>query len=143
VVLVTNQPVVAKGFCTEADIQQVHNKLETLLGREHAFLDRIYYCPHHPERGFPGERPELKIACHCRKPAPGMVLQAAGELNLNLKDSWFIGDTTTDVQTARNAGVRSILLQTGYGGRDGKHSVQPDATFSSLSEAADWITQND
>ncbi|HEY0550107.1 MAG TPA: HAD-IIIA family hydrolase, partial [Verrucomicrobiae bacterium] len=62
-VLITNQPVVAKGFCTEADLQRIHNKLETLLGREQAFLDRIYYCPHHPEKGFPGERPDLKIDC--------------------------------------------------------------------------------
>jgi histidinol-phosphate phosphatase family protein len=139
VVLVTNQPVIAKGFCSEADLQVIHNKLETLLGTEHAFLDRIYYCPHHPEAGFPGERPELKIKCDCRKPAPGMVHQAAKDLNLDLNKSWFIGDTTTDVQTAKNAGVRSILVQTGYAGRDGKQEAKPDFTFASLKDAADWI----
>lgn len=138
VVMITNQPVVAKGFCTEADIQQIHNKLETLLGREHAFLDRIYYCPHHPEKGFPGERAELKIDCDCRKPKPGMVLQAQRELNIDLTRSWFIGDTTTDVQTARNAGVKSILVRTGYGGEDRKHDAQPDFTFDTLGEAVQF-----
>ena len=105
-VLVTNQPVVAKGWCTEAELQNIHNKLETLLGREHAFLDRIYFCPHHPEKGFPGERVDLKIDCACRKPKIGMVQSAVADLNIDLKQSWFIGDTTTDVQTARNAGVK-------------------------------------
>ncbi|HWN97176.1 MAG TPA: HAD-IIIA family hydrolase [Methylomirabilota bacterium] len=138
-VMITNQPVVAKGFCTEEELQQIHNKLETLLGREHAFLDRIYYCPHHPEKGFPGERPELKIECKCRKPEPGMVLEAQRDLNIDLANSWFIGDTTTDVQTARNAGVKSILVRTGHGGADRKHDVAPDFVFESLPEAVQFI----
>ncbi len=130
--LVTNQPVVAKGFCTEADIAVIHNKLETLLGREHAYLDRIYWCPHHPEKGFAGERPELKVDCACRKPKPGMVLQAAKDLNLDLGACWFIGDTTTDVETARNAGVKSILVRTGHGGQDDKYKVAPDRAAETL-----------
>ncbi|MDB6108568.1 MAG: family hydrolase [Pedosphaera sp.] len=134
-ILITNQPVVAKGFCTEADVATVHNKLETLLGREHAFLDRIYWCPHHPHKGFPGERPELKIHCDCRKPKPGMVLQAAEELNLDLRACWFIGDTTTDLETARNTGVRSILVRTGHGGRDGIFKSEPDFTTDNLLDA--------
>lgn len=138
-VLITNQPVIAKGLCTEADLQQIHNKLETLLGREHAFLDRIYFCPHHPERGFAGERAELKTECDCRKPKPGMVLQAQRDLNIDLANSWFIGDTTTDVQTARNAGVKSVLVRTGHGGRDGKHDATPDFVFDSLPEAVRFI----
>ena len=76
-VVVTNQPVIAKGWCTEAELQRIHNKLETLLGREHAFLDRIYFCPHHPDAGFEGERRELKIRCDCRKPAPGATRRLA------------------------------------------------------------------
>lgn len=140
-VLVTNQPVIAKGFCTEADLQQIHNKLETLLGREHAFLDRIYYCPHHPERGFPGERAELKIDCDCRKPKIGMIQQAQRELNIDLAQSWLIGDTTTDVQTARNAGIKSILVRTGHGGRDGKQTAAPDFTFDHLLAAVRFIVQ--
>ncbi len=134
-VLVTNQPVVAKGFCTEADVALVHNKLETLLGREHAFLDRIYWCPHHPEKGFPGERPELKMDCDCRKPKPGMLLQAARDLNLDLRSCWMIGDTTTDVETARNAGVKSVLVRTGHGGRDGKFHAAPDFDADNLLDA--------
>jgi len=126
---------------TEADLQVIHNKLETLLGAEHAFLDRIYFCPHHPDSGFPGERPELKIKCNCRKPAPGMVHQAAKDLNLDLNKSWFIGDTTTDIQTAGNAGVRSILVQTGYAGLDGKQEAKPNFTFASLKDAAAWIVK--
>jgi histidinol-phosphate phosphatase family protein len=141
-ILVTNQPVVAKGFCTEGDVAVVHNKLETLLGREHAFLDRIYWCPHHPEKGFPGERSELKIECDCRKPRPGMVRQAAEDLNLDLRSCWFIGDTTTDVETARNAGVKSILVRTGHGGRDGKFTTAPDFGTDNLLDAVQLIMAN-
>jgi histidinol-phosphate phosphatase family protein len=138
-ILVTNQPVVAKGFCTEADVLAVHNKLETLLGREHAFLDRIYWCPHHPAKGFPGERPELKIDCECRKPKPGMLLQARQDLNLDLGASWFIGDSTTDVETARNAGVKSVLVRTGYGGQDRKFGAAPDFSADNLLDAVRLI----
>jgi histidinol-phosphate phosphatase family protein len=137
-VVVTNQPVIAKGWCSEAELQRMHNKLETLLGQEHAFLDRIYFCPHHPEAGHAGERPELKIRCECRKPAPGMIHRAAADLNINLKESWLIGDTTTDIQTARNAGLRSILVRTGSAGKDGKHEVKPDFSFDTLVEAVQF-----
>jgi histidinol-phosphate phosphatase family protein len=138
-VVVTNQPVIAKGFCDEAELQKMHNKLETLLGREHAFLDRIYFCPHHPEKGFPGERVELKIDCDCRKPKTGMIQKAVADLNLDLSQSWLVGDTTTDVQTARNAGVKSILLRTGHAGRDAKHKAQPDFTADNLLDAVNLI----
>ena len=124
-VMITNQPVVAKGLCTEADVEVTHRKLQTLLGREHAFLDRLYYCPHHPEKGFPGERPELKIDCDCRKPKPGMVRRAAQDLNLALNECWLIGDTTTDVETAHRAGLKSIAVRTGSAGADGKYPRRP------------------
>jgi D,D-heptose 1,7-bisphosphate phosphatase len=138
-VMVTNQPVVAKGWCTEAGLQDIHNKLETLLGREHAFLDRIYYCPHHPEKGFPGERADLKIECACRKPKTGMIESAVADLNIDLKQSWLIGDTTTDMQTAKNAGVKSILVRTGSAGKDGKHDARPDFVFDTLNDAVNFI----
>jgi len=138
-VVVTNQPVIAKGWCTEAELQRTHNKMETLLGLEHAFLDRIYYCPHHPDAGFEGERKELKIHCDCRKPGTGMIQRAVGELNIDLAQSWLIGDTTTDLQTARNAGLRSILVRTGHGGKDGKHPVQADRVAGDLTEAVGFI----
>jgi len=138
-VLVTNQPVVAKGWVSEAGLQIIHNKLETLLGREHAFLDRIYFCPHHPDKGFPGERVDLKIDCDCRKPKSGMLRSAVKDLNIDLKQSWMIGDTTTDMQTAKNAGVKSILVRTGSAGKDGKYDAQPDFTFDTLNQAVDFI----
>jgi histidinol-phosphate phosphatase family protein len=134
-VVVTNQPVIAKGWATEADLQIIHNKLETLLGIEHAFLDRIYYCPHHPDSGFEGERKELKIRCDCRKPGTGLIQKAVADLNIDLAQSWLIGDTTTDIQTAKNAGLRSILVGTGAGGKDGKHDARPDHQAGSLLEA--------
>jgi histidinol-phosphate phosphatase family protein len=142
-VVITNQPVIAKGWCSEEELQRMHHKLETLLGLEHAFLDRIYFCPHHPDKGFPGERPELKIDCDCRKPKTGMIQRAVTDLNIDLAQSWLIGDTTTDLQTARNAGVRSILVRTGYGGKDGKHPAQPGHTFNDLSEAAEFVVEQE
>ncbi|MCU0783291.1 MAG: HAD-IIIA family hydrolase [Verrucomicrobia bacterium] len=141
-VLATNQPVVAKGWCSEAELQRIHNKLETLLGREHAFLDRIYFCPHHPESGFAGERAELKICCQCRKPAPGMLIQAAADLNLDLAQSWLIGDSTSDIQAAVNGGVRSVLVRTGCAGRDGRYPVAPHFVFDTLGQTVDFIIQN-
>lgn len=134
-VLITNQPVVAKGWCSEAELQNIHNKLESLLGLEHAFLDRIYFCPHHPEKGFAGERPDLKIPCDCRKPGIGMVARAVADLNIDLSQSWLIGDTTTDIQTAANAGLKSILLRTGMAGKDGKHNASPDFQSNNLLDA--------
>lgn len=138
-VVITNQPVIARGDCDELGLQHIHNKMETLLGREGAFLDGIYHCPHHPDRGFPGERVELKIDCGCRKPAIGMIERATTELNLDLNRAWLIGDSTVDIETARRAGIKSILLRTGHGGRDAKYPCRPDFESFSLQEAADFI----
>jgi D,D-heptose 1,7-bisphosphate phosphatase len=124
-VLVTNQPVIARGECTEAELRVIHNKLETLLGREGAYLDKIYYCPHHPHSGYPGERAELKIECECRKPRAGMILQAAAELNIDLARSWMVGDSTMDILAAQNAGIRSAAVATGNGGVDGRYPAEP------------------
>lgn len=142
-VVVTNQPVIAKGWATEADLQNIHNKLETLLGLEHAFLDRIYYCPHHPDAGFEGERKELKIRCDCRKPGIGMIQKAVADLNIDLSQSWLIGDTTTDLRTAKNAGLRSILVRTGTGGSDGKHSTLADFVCDDLASAVKLILERE
>lgn len=141
VIVVTNQPVVAKGFCTESDVQTIHNKLETLLGGAHAFLDRIYFCPHHPEKGFAGERPDLKMDCDCRKPKPGLIQRAAKDLNLDLQASWFVGDSTTDIETAKNAGLKSVLVRTGHGGNDGKYRAEPDYVFKTLNEAVKFVLE--
>jgi histidinol phosphatase-like enzyme len=106
-----------------------------------AFIDGIYYCPHHPDKGFEGERLELKFVCECRKPGDGMVLQAERELNLDLSASWLIGDRTGDVQTAHNCGMRAVLLRTGIGGRDRRYAAAPDYVFDDLLAAARFIVQ--
>ena len=109
-VVVTNQPVIARGEVTEEQLEAIHCKMETLLGREGAWLDAIYYCPHHPYKGFPGGRPELKIHCSFRKPAPGMLLDAAQRFNIDLSRSWMVGDGKNDVLAGKNAGCRTALL---------------------------------
>lgn len=110
VVVVTNQPVLARGECDEAGLEAIHARLESLLGREGAFVDRLYVCPHHPHRGFEGERPELKIDCECRKPAPGLLHRAMQDLRVDAARSWMCGDSPCDAQAARGAAVRPVLV---------------------------------
>lgn len=109
-ILITNQPVIARGEMSFEQLQNIHNKLETLLGKAGAYLDRIYFCPHHPHSGYDGEVPELKIECDCRKPKPGMIFRAAEEFNIDLSKSWMIGDGENDIQAGRNAGCKSVLI---------------------------------
>ena len=109
-VVVTNQPVIARNLCDFEDLQHIHNKLETLLGQEHAYLDAIYICPHHPDKGYPEERPEYKIDCDCRKPKPGMLLQAAKDWNIDLSTSYMIGDRSSDIQAGEAAEVKGSFL---------------------------------
>ena len=78
--------------------------METLLGSEGAYLDGIYFCPHHPHKGYEGERPEYKIECECRKPKAGMLLKAAEDFNIDLSESWMIGDREADTECGKNAG---------------------------------------
>lgn len=141
IVVVTNQPVISRGECTAADVNRVHDQMEIVLSREGAFVDGIYVCPHHPDKGYQGERAELKFECECRKPNVGMVRQAERELNLDLGRSWMIGDRTGDIQTAHNCGVRSILLRTGMAGRDRRYAAAPDFTFDNLLAASRYIVE--
>lgn len=112
-IVVTNQPVIARGEVSFEKLEEIHNKMETLLGKEGAYLDAIYYCPHHPHKGYEGERPELKIDCNCRKPKPGMLLKAAEDFNIDLSQSWMIGDGENDVRAGINAGCKTVLLGNG------------------------------
>jgi len=109
-VVVTNQPVIARGDVTVEELTEIHHKMETLLGKEGAYLDAIYYCPHHTDKGFPGEVPELKFECECRKPKPGMLLRAAEDLNIDLSESWMIGDGNADILAGLNAGCHTALI---------------------------------
>ncbi|MBV8798156.1 MAG: HAD-IIIA family hydrolase, partial [Hyphomicrobiales bacterium] len=138
-VLVSNQPIIARGEVTEAELRHIHARLETEIGRDHAYLDRIYICPHHPDRGFPGERIELKIRCDCRKPEPGLIFKARKDLNIDLIRSWYIGDSTADLGAAEKAGVSSILVETGHGGLDRRYPHEAKFTVANVSEAATFI----
>lgn len=112
-IVITNQPQIARGDSSFEELQMIHNKLETDLGRFGAFVDAIYYCPHHTDKGFPGERIEYKCNCGCRKPKPGMLLQAALDFNIDLSQSFMIGDSGNDVKAGEVAGcMRSLLIET-------------------------------
>ena len=139
VCVVTNQPVLARGECSEAELRRIHNKMETLLGAAGAFVDRIDYCPHHPDKGFDGEVAELKVACDCRKPATGLIDTAAAALNVARERSWLVGDSSADMLAAQRAGVRSILVETGYAGLDHKHPVTPDYVMPDFAAAVSFI----
>lgn len=106
----TNQPVIARGEVSFDELEMIHNKMETLLGQKGAYLDAIYFCPHHPHKGYEGERPELKFDCECRKPKPGMLLKAAQEFNIDLAQSWMIGDGENDIKAGMNAGCKTALI---------------------------------
>ena len=138
-IVVTNQPVIARGEVTEEELEEIHKKMETLLGLDGAYIDDIYYCPHHPDKGFEGEIPELKIECDCRKPKTGMLEKAAREHNIDLSSSIMIGDSTLDSKMAENAGMQSILLKTGQKGEDGKYDVSPTLIAEDLNDAINKI----
>lgn len=112
-IVVTNQPVIARNLCSIEELEQIHDTLETLLGKEGAYLDGIFYCPHHPDKGYPEERPEFKIECDCRKPKPGLLKKAGDRFNVDMQKSIMIGDRDTDIQAGFAAGCgKSILIET-------------------------------
>lgn len=124
-IVVSNQPVIARGDCSFDDLKAIHDKMETMLGQEGAFIDAIYYCPHHPDKGFEGERIDYKIDCSCRKPKSGLLLQAAKDWNIDLAASYMIGDSERDVAAGNAAGCKqSYLIKTN----------EPEALFSIINE---------
>lgn len=127
-IVVTNQPVIARGEVTVPQLEEIHNKMETLLGLEGAYIDGLYYCPHHPHKGFEGEISELKFDCECRKPKPGMLLKAAEDFNIDLSKSWMVGDGENDIKAGENAGCKTCLI--------GKDKFGQDMTVWSLLEFA-------
>lgn len=106
-IVITNQPVIARGDCTFEELALIHAKMETELGKEGAFIDGLYFCPHHTDKGFPSERPEYK--CDCRKPKAGLFLQTAKDFNIDLSQSFMIGDSENDVKAGENAGCKNLL----------------------------------
>lgn len=129
-VIVTNQPVIARGEVTYEELNEIHNKMETLLGNQGAYLDAIYYCPHHPDSGFDGEVKELKFDCDCRKPKPGLLLKAAEELNIDLSKSWMIGDSKNDIMAGKNAGCKTALI----GNEDYKQDITVDSLLTFVND---------
>ncbi len=138
-VVITNQPVVARGDVSFDDLERIHARLESQLGAGGAYVDGIYLCPHHPDKGFPGEVPDLKGPCSCRKPEPGLIDKACSELGISRQDSWMVGDTTSDIEAGRRAGVRTVLLRSGHAGADAKYAVRPDYIAPDLTDAVEWI----
>ena len=129
-VVVTNQPMIAKGFVTFEEVESMHKKMETLLGEQHSYLNGIYYCPHHPEKGFDGEIKELKINCECRKPKAGMLLSATKDLNIDLENSWMIGDSQRDIDAGKNANCKTISI---------KKDLGADYIAQDLNDAVNYI----
>jgi D-glycero-D-manno-heptose 1,7-bisphosphate phosphatase len=145
-IVVTNQPVLARGETSPEELEQIHQKMETLLGYEGAYLDGIYVCPHHPHSGYEGEIKELKIDCNCRKPKPGLLLKAAEDFSIDLSASWMVGDRFTDMQAGSAAGCRCALIQseeteerTGNPGADSSEAVAYETVDSLLSFTERWL----
>lgn len=135
VIVVTNQPVIARGEVTVDELDMIHKKMETLLGQEGAYVDAIYYCPHHPHKGYDGEVPELKIECDCRKPKPGMLLQASHDFNIDLSESWMIGDSENDILAGKNAGCKTALVSKCF------HELGQDATLTELIDIIEILNE--
>lgn len=138
-IVITNQPVVARGLCDIEDVNRIHKKMSTLLGNAGVYLDDVKFCPHHPDKGFPDENPAYKIECDCRKPSTGMIDAYVEKYNISLQDSWIIGDTTVDIQTGINAGMHTALVRTGEAGKDGKYMATSELTGDNLLEIVKQI----
>lgn len=138
-IVVTNQPVVARGDCTFEGLENIHKRLDTLLGNDGAYIDDLLYCPHHPHKGYEGEVAELKVDCECRKPGSGMFLDAKNKYNIDLKKSYIIGDSTLDVESGKRLGIKTILVNTGVAGGDKKYNSVPDFVAGDILEAVKII----
>ena len=138
VVVISNQAGVARGYFSEEDVLQIHAELSNLLSGAGAHVDRFYYCPHHPTEG----KGPYRMDCECRKPKPGLLLRARSDMDLDLAQSYLIGDNVTDVEAGMRAGVTSILVLTGYGEslwRSWPAPFRPHHVAHDLGEAVSWI----
>lgn len=141
-IVITNQPVIARGEVTFEQLNEIHNKMETLLGYEGAYLDGIYFCPHHPHRGYEGEVKELKIDCDCRKPKPGMLLKAAKDFNVDLASSWMVGDGKNDIKAGKAAKCQTAFIVGAE--TDSKYDCNfgQNETFESLLEFTEKVIES-
>ena len=134
-IVITNQPVISRGELTFECLDNVHKKMETLLGKDKAYLDAIYFCPHYPESGFEGEVKALKIDCDCRKPKIGMLLKAQKRFNIDFESSWFVGDSDFDILCGQNAKTKTVLIDV----PNKEYKSNPDYKVKSLLEAIKLI----
>ncbi len=141
-IAITNQPVIARNLCNLDELAMIHQKMDVLLGLKGAYLDKLFFCPHHPDSGYPEERKEYKIKCKCRKPATGMIKEAEQKYNLDLSRCWIIGDSTLDIQAGINANVKAILVKTGVGGTDKKYPAKPCFVANNLLEAVNFCLES-
>lgn len=138
VAVITNQSAVARGFITEGELQQIHRELEKRLARDGAFLDGIYYCPHHPTEG----KEPYRILCYCRKPNLGLAQRAAGELNLDVARSYVVGDQTSDMELAARLGTKGILIRAENSRTGSQRGGKEFLAVNDLWEAALWVVQD-
>lgn len=131
-VIITNQPVIARGWLTEKGVENINQTLIDRLAKKGGVIDAVYYCPHHPNANLK----KYRVKCACRKPGIGMIKNAARDLRIDLKKSWMVGDTTMDVMTGKNARMRTILVKTGYAGKDRRYNVRADFVVKNLNGAA-------
>ncbi|MBN2368343.1 HAD-IIIA family hydrolase [Candidatus Woesearchaeota archaeon] len=140
VVIVTNQPQVARNLCTEEDVEKINARLVKEFEKEGARIDGVYYCPHHPETNHPDANdPKYRRPCECRKPGIGMLKQAEKEFKIDLKRSYMVGDRTADIKAGNSAGCTTIIVRTGFAGKDGKYEAVPDIEAEDLIEAVDKV----
>lgn len=138
VIVVTNQSGVARGYYSESDVERLHRHIQAELAVYGTAVDAFYFCPHHPA----AEVGAYRVSCNCRKGEPGMLLQAAAELNIDLGSSFMIGDKLADIEAGERAGCRSLLVLTGYGAAIGTSGAAAGLTrFPDLAGAARWIVQ--
>ena len=130
-IIASNQPVIARGECSFDEMKRIHDHLQMLLGIEGVYVDDIVFCPHHPDKGFAGEVTELKFDCDCRKPKPGMLLKMAEKYNIDLSQSYMIGDSVRDVEAGIAAGCQSIYI--------GEESLKNCHRSENLLEAVKYI----
>lgn len=142
-ICVTNQPSIAKGNLSWDGLKHVHNRLDTLLADAcGAYIDDMFVCPHHEEKGWPGEVKELKIDCDCRKPKPGLLVTAASFHNIDLEKSWMVGDRYCDLAAGSAVGAKTILVKTGHNGSDrSKFSMTPDYIADDIAVAVQIILE--
>jgi D-glycero-D-manno-heptose 1,7-bisphosphate phosphatase len=142
VIVITNQSGVGRGLFDERHVDAAHAALREAIARDGGRIDAFYYCPHHPTKSTVDR---YRVPCACRKPAPGMLRQAAADCDLDLPRSWMVGDWWRDVEAGIAAGTRTILLRSGHQGLHGGAPVppvQPDAILDNLMEATGWILRN-